>query len=230
MFVCTQHSCISEVITVLRKSTVQSAARIANVSIRRNAQMFTGAHLHYFLLPCVWKTQTVGLHLWLLHSVCWHCPPRRLTCRTCRRCSLTSADTYFSERPDTSQRSARSKRSAVRYTCHWNLISGTWEESISLLQKTPPYREPAIVVACEMCLHCHYFLLYLHYTNTTFVSHIIIAIVIIIIIMLLLLLLFYCCLLSQPPLHDTALEPKLTPHRQTSNFRLHYFQYYVRCS
>jgi hypothetical protein len=47
---------LSEVITVLRKSTVKSAARIANVSIKRNAQVFTRAHLHYFLLPCVWKT------------------------------------------------------------------------------------------------------------------------------------------------------------------------------
>ena len=57
---------LSEVITVLRKSAVKSAARIANVSIRRNAQVFTRAHLHYFPLPCVWKTQTVGLQLWLL--------------------------------------------------------------------------------------------------------------------------------------------------------------------
>jgi len=57
---------LSEVITILRKSTVKSAARIANVSITRTAQVFTRAHLHYFRLPCVWTTETVGLHFWLL--------------------------------------------------------------------------------------------------------------------------------------------------------------------
>ena len=62
----TAHLHLSEVITILRKSTVKSAARIANVSITRTAQVFTRAHLHYFRLPCVWKTETVELHLWLL--------------------------------------------------------------------------------------------------------------------------------------------------------------------
>jgi hypothetical protein len=39
----------------------------------------------------------------------------------------TSADTLFSERPAISQRSSPSKRNVVRYMCHWNSISGTWE-------------------------------------------------------------------------------------------------------
>jgi hypothetical protein len=51
---------LSEVITILCKSTVKSAARIANFSIMRTAPVFTRAHLHYFRLPCVWQTETLS--------------------------------------------------------------------------------------------------------------------------------------------------------------------------
>jgi hypothetical protein len=118
---------LSEVIIILRKSTVKSAARIANVSIMRTAQMFTRAHLHYFLLPCIWKTETVGLHLWLLQTCALALSASSSTMQNIRHSS--SADTHFSERHDTSQRPAPSKHNAVRYMCHWNLISGTREES-----------------------------------------------------------------------------------------------------